>query len=103
MLFGYIKDYTVKYVYRDDKTNQIVKSFNSYEQKFKWLSSYTSDQLFDMLLGLHQEEIKVFWYENNFELLKFIFPFLILFHFIGFWALLAFGFCFTVCFLTTKK
>lgn len=77
MLFGYIKDYTVKYVYRDEKTNQIVKSFDSYEQKLKWLSSFTSDQLAEMLWGLRQEEIKVPWYENNFELVKLVFPFVI--------------------------
>ena len=84
MLFGYIKDYTVKYVYRDEKTNKIVKSFNSYEQKLKWLSFFTNDQLIDMLWGLRQEEIKVPWYENNFELVKLVFPFVIFFYCIFF-------------------
>lgn len=85
MLFGYIKDFSIRYNYIDLKTNKVFKSFDSDLKRVQWLRNLSLESLLIVSKEMKLEEIKVPWYENNFELVKLVFPFIIvLYFFIGY-------------------
>lgn len=77
MLFGYIKDFSIRYNYIDLKTNKVFKSFDSDSKRVQWLRNLSLESLLIVSKEMKLEEIKIPWYENNFELVKLVFPFVI--------------------------
>lgn len=79
MLFGFIND-SVKYVYIDKKTKKVILSFKTLQQRNIYFESFSKETLDLISNELEFKELKIHWYENNFELAKLVLPFVIIFY-----------------------